>query len=119
MKRAPKLLLGAITFAAVVYDFMYLFFFVALDGRAFSPAGRSPWFYIATEIFFAALIASVLLLLFYGTHVYLGHRVPRGSRARWLLFLISYAPITMPLYWYVFLWREAPCEDPLSQPWFV
>jgi hypothetical protein len=54
---------------------------------------------------FTVLLAMVLLVL-YIVHIGMSGRVPRNRMALWIVLVLLGSMLTMPVYWYLYIWRE-------------
>jgi len=111
MTRGRTLALGILTLLPLVV----LVVAVALFAWTFTtllssppPRGAGPppqflYLFGANCLYFAALLG---LAAFYAVHVLRNPRLAPERRPLWLLVLFLGAPLSMPAYWYLHLWRD-------------
>jgi hypothetical protein len=51
------------------------------------------------------------LMAFYIVNVFRNDRVDKDKKALWAVVLFMGNMIAMPIYWYLYIWREAPAVD--------
>ena len=97
MKRSGSLILGLLTMWPVVY----IFFFIAT--MALAPLGAMP-FGMLFAVHGVTMAITFGLLMYYVVHVL---RSPRQSNERllWAILLVVGSTITMPIYWYMCIWK--------------
>jgi hypothetical protein len=112
MKKWIKILLGL----ATLWPFLYLilFFLFAFSSIFFmSGSGESdsgvPFFFI---FFFAVHIFTILwimgLTVFYMINVFRNDRVDKDKKVLWAVVLFMGSIIAMPIYWYLYIWKDKP-----------
>lgn len=111
MKRAAKIILGVATLWPLVH--LVLFFgFMVSQIFLFSQKGSRPpaaiegWFYVLFALHFVTLLWIVALLIIYIVNVFKNDRVPQDKKALWAAVLFLGNMIAMPIYWYLYIWRE-------------
>ncbi len=118
MKRPTKLLLGAATVWPVLYILCFIIgiFVMVLTqwsgGRLAQSAGESaPFpggFVVLIIAHLSTMLLMVALLVYYMVDLFRTSRVPADMRTPWVLLLLLGGPLSMPVYWYLYVWREAP-----------
>jgi hypothetical protein len=63
---------------------------------------------------YLALLAG--LTLFYAVHAMRNPRIEEARRPLWLVVLVLGAPLSMPVYWYLYLWRGFSGREETSAP---
>ena len=105
MNRPTKLALGAVTVWPVL---CFGLLFVALAPSS-SPDGQGthlpPAMFVAMFYLLAGslLLGLIALPIFYVVHA-LRH-LPSAQQARWIVLLLIGQVVTMPLYWYLKIWK--------------
>jgi hypothetical protein len=99
-----------LTIAPITYGVVYLTY---LSPKFNSLAqARSPrfttFFNQVYSLHLAALGVAVLLGCFYLIYLLRSRRVPAESRGLWIAALLVGSIFTMPVIWYVHVWRVAP-----------
>ena len=112
MSRAGKIALGA----ATVWPFLYaLVFFVSALALTFASSGRDPmaagggaraWFLGLVALHFLTMLWVIGLMIFYIVNVFRNDRVEQGKKVLWAAVLFFGNIFAMPIYWYLYIWRE-------------
>ncbi|MCI0483002.1 MAG: hypothetical protein L0Y78_00270, partial [candidate division NC10 bacterium] len=111
MNKAVKIILGAATLWPLVHLVLFLgfilsqFFLFSHKGSR-PPAAIEGWFYVLFALPLVTLLWIVALLIIYIVNVFRNDRVPQDKRARWAVTLFLGNMIAMPIYWYLYIWRE-------------
>ena len=118
MKKSTKILLALATLWPFLY--MILFFVFIFSSIVFMPshAGEES----GPPFFFAAFIALHLLTMlwimaltvFYMVNVFRNDRVDKDKKVLWAVVIFMGNMIAMPIYWYLYIWKEAPSSTPPS-----
>lgn len=116
MGRFPKLLLGVISFWPVIYLFIFMGFFFIQFFTFFSTQVSSPQptnitntFTLFRTLFIMHLLTMLLILTLmalYVVDVFKNERVTQDKKALWAVVLLMGGMIAMPVYWYLYIWRE-------------
>lgn len=119
MKKSIKILLGLATLWPFLY--MILFFVFVFSSIFFmrGPAGAEagpPLFFV---VFFALHLFTMLwimaLTIFYMVNVFKNDRVDKDKKVLWAVVIFMGNLIAMPIYWYLYIWKEAPAGSLPSQ----
>jgi hypothetical protein len=116
MSRAQKITLAVFT----AWPFLYMVIFVcAVFGMmmlAFSGGGDSAGppriMMIIFPVHFLTMLEIFALLIFYIVHVFKTDRVPHDKKALWAVVLFLGNMIAMPVYWYLYIWKEPVKSTP-------
>ena len=111
MKKPSKLLLGL----ATLWPFAYMiFFFVAVFSTIlFMPkagegdSGFPLLFTIIFPLHFLTILSMFALTTFYIVNVFRNDRVEKDKKVLWAIVLFMGNMIAMPVYWYLYIWRES------------
>ena len=110
MSRNRKLLLGALTLWPPIYMVLFFASIVVLFATNDDGNGAGPPF----AVLFAAHAATILLmfglLAVYLTHLMRSSFVPHDQRIVWVLMLIFANMIAMPIYWWLYVWKEGESD---------
>lgn len=114
MNNGLKITLGLFT----IWPFLYLIiFFCAMFGMMmsdFSGGGPSPdppaAMMIILPLHFLTMLEIFALLVIYIVHVFKTDRVREDKKALWAVVLFLGHMISMPIYWYLYIWNE-PAES--------
>jgi hypothetical protein len=112
MKKPAKVLLAA----ATVWPFLYmiLFFLFIVSSIFLMPRGGSPeggafpaLFMIIFPLHLLTMFLIMGMTIFYIVNVFRNDRVEKDKKVLWVLVLFMGNMIAMPIYWYLYIWREA------------
>ncbi|HEY9283512.1 MAG TPA: hypothetical protein VIP46_08665 [Pyrinomonadaceae bacterium] len=123
MTKTGKIALGAATIWPVAYMIILL---VVVFGLAFAFAGREmpaperpPVWLLALFALHALTILSVLgLMIFYMIDAFRNERVAQDKKVLWAVMLFFGNLIAMPVYWYLYIWREPDALPPAADTSF-
>ena len=107
--------LGVLTIAPFGYLLVYLLYLFpklhelavssSPSGRAFAElSSRMMWYHLAT------MWLAFLLIGFYVLFAWRSRRVPREKKRPWSVWILVGNLFTMPLFWYLYIWRDRPLE---------
>jgi hypothetical protein len=111
MKNSTKILLAI----ATIWPFIYMiFFFVVIFSSFFfmpragsSEGGAFPaLFMIIFPLHFLTMLLIMGLTVFYMVNVFRNDRVEKDKKVLWAVVLFMGNMIAMPIYWYLYIWRE-------------
>jgi len=108
MEKPGKIALGAATLWPFVY--LVIFFGFIFSSILFSPGGSGS-FPAMFAVLFALHIFTMLLIMglsiFYIVDVFKNNRVDKDKKALWAVVIFLGNMIAMPIYWYLYIWKEA------------
>ena len=85
-----------------------LFLFVLFPQVASAPSSSDRAFlFESVGLFMIGLLA----MAFYVIFVWRSRRVPRARKAPWSTFIILGSLFTMPVFWYLYVWKDRPLEQ--------
>jgi len=110
MQKPGKIALGAATLWPFVY--MVIFFGFIFSSFLFLPGDGGPGgFPAAFAVLFALHIFTMLLIMglsiFYIVDIFKSNRVDKDKKALWAIVIFLGNMIAMPIYWYLYIWKEA------------
>lgn len=117
MNKFKKILLAIITMYPIVYFISFMIFIMTTMFSVYSvieePSGiGSPdMFSIVPFIFFfhiLTIIISLLLPILYIILALKNERIKSDMRIIWVLIILFGGMIAMPIYWYLYVWKEEP-----------
>jgi len=91
---------------------MILFFVIILSSFffAFAPAGqqsgRPPLFMLIFPLHILTMLWLMALTVFYMVNVFRNERVDKDQKVLWAVVLFMGNIIAMPIYWYLYIWKE-------------
>jgi len=99
-------ILYMVLFMCVIIGFML--FTVIFDGQPSTPpaSGAPMIFMIIVPLHILTIVEVWVLLVFYIIHVFKTDRVSQDKKALWAVVLFLGNMIAMPIYWYLYIWRE-------------
>jgi len=119
MKKSNKILLALATLWPFFY--MILFFVFVFSSVLFMPSqgeasGPPLPFLIFFAIHFFTMIWILALTVFYMVNVFRNDRVDKDKKVLWAVVIFLGNMIAMPIYWYLYIWKDAPAGTLPSQP---
>jgi hypothetical protein len=113
MKKPGKVLLGLVTLWPFFY--LILFFAVIFSTVVFMPGsgepGPPPLIALILPLHLFTMLAVMALMVFYIVNVFRNDRVDKDKKALWAVVLFMGNMIAMPIYWYLYIWRETLTAD--------
>ena len=110
---------------ATAWPIFYIFIFFAVIFGSFmrgtsprAPGGTFESFQVLMIAHFGTMLVMAGLLTFYIVHVFKNPALAGDRRVLWAVVLFLGNFIAMPIYWFLFVWREAPrnLAPPSSNP---
>ncbi|HUS57816.1 MAG TPA: hypothetical protein VM141_04115 [Planctomycetota bacterium] len=119
MSRGKAIILGIFT----AWPFLYVVFFMCtvflMMTSGLSCGGRSSgapaFMWIVFPLHFFTMILIPVLLVIYILHVFKTNRIPQDRKALWAVVLFLGNMIAMPIYWYLYIWKEPAQSPPTSR----
>ena len=116
MSRGKAIALGLFTLWPFVYMFLFFsfifFMFLSSFASASQPPGQEEASGFPTAILlifplhFLTMFSIVGLLVVYIMHVFKTDRIAADKKALWAVVLFFGNMFAMPVYWYLYIWRE-------------
>lgn len=116
MKKPGKVILGVATAMPLVYLGVFAVLFLSLflsvatghlpPGTKTSGGGPPPAFIAMFALQCVMMTWTVVLLVIYIRDVFQNPRVAPDKRALWAVVLFLGNTIAMPIYWYLYVWRD-------------
>ena len=119
MKKSSKILLGLATlwpFVYMIFFFMFIFsMFLFIPtapppgpglGPGSDPSGPPMFFFLIFPLHFLTILWIIALTVFYMVNVFRNDRVNKDMKVLWAVVLFMGGMIAMPIYWYLYIWRE-------------
>jgi hypothetical protein len=121
MKKSTKIWLGSATIWPIVY--LALFFVVifsvviiaGLNPGTHAPVENSPasiFFPVGFMAIFALHMLTVMgtlaLTVFYIIRVFKTEQLDQNMKIMWMLLLFFMGMLAQPVFWYLYIWRDAP-----------
>src|SRR5215210_5308888 len=112
MKKRNKILLGIATAWPIIYIplfILFMFSFVLMADRRASPDGAFPaMFLLIFPLHILTILGGLALSVFYIVNVFRNPRVEKDKQVLWVLMLFMVGLVALPIYWYLYIWREEP-----------
>jgi heme/copper-type cytochrome/quinol oxidase subunit 2 len=121
VSRGKAIVLGIFTAWPILYMmfFMCVVFgmFVLMSTGGQGGGSEPPMIlWIIFPLHLLTMLEVVVLLVIYILHVFKTDRVPQEQKALWAVVLFLGNAIAMPVYWYLYIWREQNAAKPESAP---
>ena len=117
MQKPTKVLLGLATLWPLVYMFL---FFVFVFSMAFGFRGNDPQpgippiMALVFGLHLLTMLVIMALTVFYIVNVFRNERVDKDKKALWAIVIFMGNAIAMPIYWYLYFWREPSTANQAS-----
>jgi hypothetical protein len=111
MKKTLKILLGIVT----IWPFLYMLIFFAFFIYMFMGISRGgnideKMFWSIFPVHILTMLISMGLLTYYIVNLYRSNRMNKDTKIIWAIVLFMGNMIAMPVYWYLYIWREPKPE---------
>lgn len=118
MSKGLKITLAVFTVWPLLYLFLFMGAMFAMVMSDFSGSGASPgppgMMKLIFPVHFLTILEVFVLLVIYMVHVFKTDRVPEDKKALWAVVLFLGYMIAMPIYWYLYIWKQP--EESTSEP---
>ena len=106
MNKALKIILGIVTLWPIFYIALFVVSFFLLSYLEMPSDVWSNIFsgILGTHIFTMAFILALVII--YIVHIFRNRRIVKETRALWAVVVLLWGIITMPIYWYLHIWRK-------------
>jgi len=112
MKKTGKILLGIaslwpITYMVIFFSFFIFNFLRIMSGSTTGNHGNLPsWTILIFILHMVTMLWIFVLLVIYIIDVFKNDKVDKDKKALWAIVLFFGNMIAMPIYWYLYIWRE-------------
>lgn len=104
LNKSKALSLGAFT----ILPILYIWAMAAFIHFAVKDSSDVRLFFNPIAVIHLVMMAEVaVLVIFYLTHLFKTDIVPQNKKLLWAFVLLVGNLISMPLYWYFYIWKEA------------
>jgi hypothetical protein len=110
MKKSSKILLAL----ATIWPFLYMILFMGVFVSSIFLRGNEPgiiWA-IIIPLHILTMLWMIGLTIFYMVNVFRNDQVNKDMKVLWAVVLFMGSIIAMPIYWYLYIWREPPAFAP-------
>lgn len=104
MTKKSKIVLGIATLWPLLYTFIF-FAFVLL---AVFTASNSTGFEIILLLHIFTIMWMFCLVVIYILNVFKNDQIIQEIKILWALLIFFGNVVTMPVYWYLYIWRDSP-----------
>jgi hypothetical protein len=104
MKKSSKILLAL----ATIWPFLYMILFMSVFVLSFFLRGNEPgliWA-IIIPLHILTMLWMIGLTVLYIVNVFRNDRVNKDMKVLWAVVLFMGSIIAMPIYWYLYIWRD-------------
>lgn len=114
MSKSTKIILAVLTAWPVVYMFtfmgfvIYFFVTVAIKNQPPEPNHFPSVFAVLGILHVLTILEIFGLMIFYLVHLFKYSIISQDKKIIWLLVLIFAGILSMPIYWYFYIWRKQP-----------
>jgi hypothetical protein len=113
MSKWAKIALGLATLWPILYVFVFIafvfsmmFYFSSFEPGPADHQEPPVWFFAVFALHFLTIIWVFGLLAFYIVNVFRNDRVEKDKKVLWAVVLFFGNTLAMPVYWYLYIWRE-------------
>lgn len=110
MKKPTKILVGLATLWPVVYMFLFFLFIVStvffVLPSTTREVGPPAAFVVLTLLHVLTMFVIMALMIIYIVDVFRNERVDKDKKVLWAVVLFMGNVIAMPVYWYLYIWKE-------------
>jgi hypothetical protein len=116
MTKSAKIALGVATLWPFAYLFVFFAFFFGIMINSPGP-GKEAGIPLFMVVFFAlhlfTMLLGMALTVFYMVNIFRNDRVDKDKKVLWAVVIFLGSMIAMPIYWYLYIWKEAAGPAPL------
>lgn len=110
MKKSTKILLGIATIWPVIYIPLFIVGVFLMTFLSPGNEGEAPallaLFPVIFLLHFLTIFGGIALEVFYIVNIFKNKRVEEDKRLMWVLLLFFLNLFVMPVYWYLYIWKE-------------
>src|SRR3954466_9221278 len=106
MSRRRKLTLAVVTAWPLLYMVLFIGWIVWAFASSAAGDDALPGFGVVFGLHIATMLLILGLTIFYVLHALRSGRVPPNERLLWVVILFVGNAIAMPIYWWLYVWKE-------------
>ena len=108
MQKSTKVLLGIASLWPIVYMFLFFVFVFSMAFGFGGPedGGLPPAMAVVFGLHLLTMILILALTVFYIVDIFRNDRVDKDKKALWAIVIFMGNAIAMPIYWYLYFWKE-------------
>ena len=114
MKKSSKILLAL----ATIWPFLYMILFMSVFVSSIFLRGDEPgliWA-IIIPLHILTMLWMIGLTIFYIVNVFRNDKVNKDMKVLWAAVLFMGSIIAMPIYWYLYIWRDVTSPSIRNEP---
>jgi hypothetical protein len=123
MKKSTKVWLGIATIWPICWMFIFMglmltFVFTLPQGPPPPGQGAPPIVYIFPFMFamhFLTIIGHLALMVYFIFNIFKNERLEQNYKIMWTILLFFAGMLVMPVYWFLYIWRDAPAAATPAQ----
>jgi hypothetical protein len=116
MSKGAKILIAAATAWPILYMFIFIVLIVSAVFLSESQ-GEASWLWaLIMPLHLLTMLLIFGLTAFYIVNVFRNKRIKSDMKALWAIVIFMGSIFAMPVYWYLFIWKETPADPPASPP---
>jgi hypothetical protein len=115
MRKSNKIWLGIATFWPVVYVFLFIVLVVVFTVTG--PGSKAsadfvgwlgPGMVVLFLVHMLTILGTLALTVFYIVRVMNAEQLDQNLKIVWIILLFFFGMLAQPVFWYLYIWREAP-----------
>lgn len=110
MSKGGKLLVAGATLWPILY--MFIFMGAAVSAIIFGESEPAALCAIIIPLHLLTMLLILGLMTYYIVNVFRNDRIKPDMKALWAIVLFMGSVFAMPIYWYLFIWRDNPNTVP-------
>ncbi len=108
MKRVAKLVLGVATLWPLIYFLGFTVLLFSIFTAIIEGRDGPEMFAVIAPIHIFTILWVFMLTVVYIVDLFRNDRVSGDKKALWAVVIFLGGLVAMPIYWYLYVWREAP-----------
>lgn len=119
MSKSAKVMLGIATLWPIIYMLLFMAFFFYMAATLATGththghnAGPPDLFFLIFPVHMLTILWIFGLTAFYIVNLFKNERVSKDTKALWAVVIFLGNMLAMPVYWYLYIWREPPQVTP-------
>jgi Ni,Fe-hydrogenase I cytochrome b subunit len=117
LQKSTKILLGVATlwpFAYMILFFGFIFSSILFRPTVGAESGIQPVFALIFGLHLFTMLVILALTIVYIVDVFKNDRVEKDKKALWAIVIFMGNMIAMPIYWYLYIWKDPPVASQFS-----
>ena len=97
--------MGIASFWPLLYHPFFIIYVAVFAITASDVDAGIPLYGSLLTIYLATILGMLGLVVYYIVNVFKGGAVPQNRQVLWTLILIFACPLSLPFYWYFYIWK--------------